>query len=289
MQYGVIIAMRERRERLEVLLDEGRALLPYRRDEGDEGEEGIPLTLRMHEGTPLSPQLIWCRSGPRAHHGHNCHWVAVGDVEELPGPDGAVLCEALAKFWPILPLSNRDLSSQYALHPELAVSQQLTFYGGTFDPFHQGHLSCIRLAPASAHPLIVVPDYNPQKQRRRRRSYWQLYRQLQQAIQGREGVYLYPGFCGIPHPNPTITWLRQVGAGKGLLLGDDSFGNLLEWQDGERLVGLLERIYVVPRSPWSERRFDAQVEKLRTYNPHLGVECLSRHRYEELSSSRSKS
>ena len=99
------------------------------------------------------------------------------------------------------------------------------------------------------------------------------------------GVYVYPGFCGHPKPNPTINWLRQLPGEKSLLLGDDCFANLAQWQDQQQLLGILRSIYVIPRT-LSPPQFNAHAKTLLTQHPQLNIEHLPRHLHQELTSSK---
>lgn len=258
------LAVRQREGELQVLIN------PLRRPTGQ------TISLQQHRG-----ELIWCDDSSRPHPGD---WVEVGQLDELPEPWGAMLCEILAMFWPLFSLSHPLLSAEYSIiHPELARAPELTFYGGSFDPLHPGHLSCMELCPA--RPLIVVPDHNPQKLWREDRPFWQIYRRLVKATQGMGGVYVYPGFCGRPAPNPTIDWFRQLEMKRNLLMGEDCLMGLLQWRDIGQLLPMVHQLYVAPRTPGVEGDTAAQVQRLRAINSQLRVQWLPRHPHESLSSS----
>ena len=236
-----------------------------------------PLSSRCYRGVPFTPVLIWCES-KQTFSGFE--WVDIESLEEVEEPLGAILCEAIAAFWPILPLSHPLLSSLHPRYPELQKEESLTFYGGSFSPFHRGHLSCIQGCPA--RPLIVVPDHNPQKELQGEGSYWGLYQELRSEVEGSR-VYVYPGFCGREFPNSTVNWLKGVVARKNLLMGDDCFMDLLAWKDAGDLIQMLDGLYVVPRVS-SEEEFGDQLERVHSYNQELRVKRLAHHDYEELSS-----
>ena len=223
------------------------------------------------------PELIWCESSSSPGD-----WVDIESLQEVPEPLGAMLCAALGRFWPLFALSHPELRSRYCFHPELEDAPEMTFYGGSFDPFHPGHLACIKLCPA--RPLIVIPDHNPQKPWRSERSFWQLYQEIKRQTQGMEGVYVYPGLCGDQNPTPTINWIRQLGMKKNLLLGDDSFMDILQWQQAQILLRLLNGLHVAPRLV-EEGEFQAQVDRVLSVNHQLKVERHTRHCHESLSSS----
>lgn len=237
-----------------------------------------PLSLRPYGDTSLRAVLFWSDSH---HFFPGFRWVDVESLEEIPEPLGGFLCEAMAQFWSILPLSHPLLSSLHPLHPELSKAELLTFYGGSFHPFHRGHLSCIQNCPS--RPLVVVPDRNPFKREQGEHSYWRLYRELCLEAEGEEGVYVYPGFCGQQTPNPTVDWIKKVAVRKNLLMGDDCFMDLLRWKDAGRLIQELEGIFVVPRKV-EDKDFFSQREKVRSHNTQIQISRLSRHDHEGLSS-----
>lgn len=269
MEYAAVM-MQERAGKLQVLLGLRFDSLDQFREQWEVSGPLVPLRQR---GT-LAP--ILGQSGAR-----NGNWMPVDAIEELQEPWGAILCEALAHLWPLLPLSHEALTARHTVYPELRDARHLTFYGGTFHPLHRGHLACIRLCPA--RPLVVMPDHNPLKKWPGEYSFWGLYRELQREVV-REGIYVYPGFCGQQRPNPTIDWLRQLTVKKSLLLGDDCFRDLHLWQDFEQLLQILHGIYVVPRG-LDDDDFQRYRDQLWTYNPRLKIERLPHHAHEHISSS----
>ena len=235
----------------------------------------VPLNQRTYKNLTFTPLLIWWGAFKSSSH---YHWIEIESLQSLPEPIGAVFCETLAKFWPLLPYSHGPLTSFCTLHPELKEASHLTFYGGTFAPLHEGHFSCLKLCPV--RPLIVVPDHNPQKPSKH--SFWNLYKELKRKIRD-EGIYVYPGFCGQERPNPTIDWLKQISVSKSLLLGDDCFINLPQWQSSQQILQILKGLYVVPRF-LKTKEFQSHLKKLLSSHPHLKVELLSHHHHESLSS-----
>ena len=241
----------------------------------------VPLHRRTHSSGAFDVVLFWSES-ESAQPSHS--WAELESIREVDEPLGSILCEALAKFWPLMPLSQKSLSSIHPIYSELKEAPQLTFYGGTFDPFHKGHMACLKLCPA--RPLIVVPDHNPQKKWRGDRSFWNLYQELKAEAQrvAPSGAYVYPGFCGSERGNPTVSWLQGISAKKNLLLGDDCFRDILTWKDAEQLIQLLNGLYVVPRS-LNLSDFESHSHTLRSLNSRLKIERLPHHSYQNISSS----
>ncbi|MDH5582194.1 MAG: hypothetical protein OEY33_09845 [Bdellovibrionales bacterium] len=204
-------------------------------------------------------------------------------VKELHRPYGAILCEALGVFWPLMPsfinnLRRVELPSLFVKKDIHKSQDEVVFYGGSFNPWHPGHLSCLESCPAEN--IIVVPDYNPWKnnQGQENRCFWNEYRKL--CLELKDTPYaIYPGFWGLEDPNPTINWIPNIKTrDKGLLLGDDSFCSIKSWKDSEILISLLKMIYVVPRIHKKEEVIKVREEVLKIH-PSMEVHILPEHEY----------
>ena len=244
----------------------------------------VALTSREKQGERLVPIVVLCHSYTQIPWDGD--WVDVETLETLGEPGGSVLCEALALFWPVFPHSDLSLYKLFSFHSELRNVCELTFYGGAFNPFHLGHLTCIQSCPTT--PLIIIPDHNPQKvslSEEEGFSSWRVYKNLVREVKRLgKGYYVYPGFCGKQNPNPTIDWLQLILGRKNLLLGDDCFLDILNWKRSSDLLGYLHEIYVVPRSLEKPVSFEGHVKKVQIFNPSLKCKRLAYHQYEDLSS-----
>ncbi|MFZ4714291.1 MAG: hypothetical protein ACOYL6_11280 [Bacteriovoracaceae bacterium] len=160
--------------------------------------------------------------------------------------------------------------------------KEATFFGGSFNPWHSGHTACIKAFPKDKK-LIVVPDFNPEKEVTDRSK--DFYQEVVKASQKPESE-VYPGFLLEKKKNPTYFWVKELSGLKvNLLLGADSFLNLKSWIEGEKLVKLLHGIYVVPRLA-EESSLKKEADFLLALNPDLKIIFLPHHPYEDLSSTK---
>ena len=156
----------------------------------------------------------------------------------------------------------------------------VTFFGGSFNPIHLGHLECIKLCPEKN--ILMVLDRNPQKDLRN----LDLKNELQLIVNRLQNlnVSLYPGFWLKSEKNPTNVWIQKVMAQeKNLLMGDDSFINFFSWQKPEVILMNLKKIYVVPRNHQLHQLMIVK-EQCEQINPQIEVVFLSNHLYQHLSS-----
>lgn len=132
---------------------------------------------------------------------------------------------------------------------EPPVSRKLTFYPGTFNPWHEGHLNCLKLCPEEN--VVVVPDYSPWKSAGVAKTPWERVRELALTLRkcSRPGLSLYPGFTILEAPHATADWLSQLEDHElNLIIGMDNFIALERWNRVRDLLALLNKLYVVPRS-----------------------------------------
>jgi len=209
-------------------------------------------------------------------------------VKDLAWDLGAILCEAMGKFWRQMPSSHIDYRRVEL--PSLFVKKHLDyqkgeiiFFGGSFDPWHPGHMECLNICPSKN--IIVVPDYNPWKETAplEGRCFWTQFHNLCMIL--KDTPYgVYPGFWGLEDPNPTINWIPNIRAeSKGLLLGDDSFCNILEWKDSRILITFLNIIYVIPRIHKKEE-MEKIKRKVLEIHPNMIIEILPEHEFMQESS-----
>lgn len=209
-------------------------------------------------------------------------------LKEMSKNFGAILCEALGKFWRQMPsfinnFRRVELPSLFVKNHLDFSKDEVIFYGGSFNPWHPGHKACLDVCPTNN--IIVVPDYNPWKKTApiEGRCFWSEYRKL--CLKLKDTPYaVYSGFWGLEDPNPTVNWIPNIRAEqKGLLLGDDSFVNILDWKDSEVLITFLKIIYVVPRMHKHDE-MEFVKKKVLEIHPNMKVEILAEHEYMQESS-----
>jgi nicotinate-nucleotide adenylyltransferase len=186
--------------------------------------------------------------------------------EFMPGSDGTH--------------SQQELSKLFLKHP---IKESVTFFGGSFNPFHMGHRSCLDLCPEKN--ILIVPDHNPLKNESdyKNQSY-SYFIQLAESLKDTK-YSLYPGFLGSLLPNPTSSWLPFVKIKeKNFLMGDDSYMSLLSWKNPEVVIKALTKLYVVPRE-YSQEDYLKQEKEILKWNPDLEIHYLGNHPYKNISSS----
>ncbi len=267
--------------------------------------EGIPLSRRKKKGR--DPRGV-VESFPFLFHGidldkygiegkddaSEAKWVPLKKVEELAFDHGAILCEAIGCFWGgffgienVVSLEKVALPSFLEKGRSLLanISSRVTFFGGSFNPWHRGHQACLEMCPEKN--IILVPDTNPFKLNEKGFEYkdcfWKIFKQM--ALEMEETPYgFFPGFFGREETNPTAKWILKVPfSQKGLLMGDDSFAQLEAWTDYSKLLGSLTHIYVVPRNlPQKELKDD--VLRLGHAFPKIDITILPEHEFQSESS-----
>ena len=194
-------------------------------------------------------------------------------------------CKKIANCFEFMPDSNgknnqNELTNLFLKHK---ISDTVTFFGGSFNPFHQGHRACLDLCPEKN--ILVVPDRNPQKEYNDSKILYEDFLALSESL--KETRYsLYPGFLIKSEGNPTSSWLPNVKiAEKNFLMGDDSYMNLLNWKNPEIILAALTKLYVVPRN-FEKGDYLIQEIQILKYNPKLIIHYLDVHPYMNLSSTK---
>lgn len=180
-------------------------------------------------------------------------WVELEELKKLPGHQGVFLCQALSIVWSKMPkfkdsgLSNDQVSLPrfiYKLNPQ----KEVTLYGGSFNPWHEGHSACAKLC---GNPnLIIVPDYNPWKSKTKCDDIcrWESFSQLAKSMKSSTYSF-YPGYWGIQTPNPTIDWLKDVEYEiVNIVIGDDNFINFHKWKEYPKIIKLVNKVFIIPRN-----------------------------------------
>ena len=254
--------------------------------------QGIPLMFRAKKGrdprgwTVSQPVLFYLEEEPevRAADDAACaQFTLLSELEQLSFDHGAILCEAIGRFWPEMPgFDSRLEGVQPWGRPQDFSSPEVVFFGGTFNPWHEGHSACVQLAPQDL-PLIVVPDTNPFKIGMEQPCFWKHFREIHRNVPPQ--VAIYSGFCGMETANPTYAWLsRTRWERRNLIIGDDCFNQVHLWFESQKLLRGLSGLYVVPRGG-SNEAFQKQRDRIWVLAPELHIERLPGHRFQNQSSS----
>lgn len=212
-------------------------------------------------------------------------WKCIDKVPPLQEDQGATLCEALGVFWKGMPTFREEILAKN--WPVQAVeSDRVVFFGGSFNPWHEGHRACLKSFPGPG-TLVVVPDYNPQKNISSFSDsdcIYQHFLHIYHACQ-EVGAECFPGFLALKKSNPTYQWMKLVSfPNKGLLIGEDTFVSLTSWIEVVPLLKILSCLFIVPRQVPSEKRAES-VQWISSQNPDLQLNFLPSHPYEHISSS----
>lgn len=158
----------------------------------------------------------------------------------------------------------------------------VTFFGGTFNPFHIGHLECLKLCPESN--IILIPDCNPQKIVLKRSVEKEIF-ELAYALESYP-FSIYPGFFIKEKSNPTASWLPNVNCAEvNFLMGDDSFKGLQTWVSPELILRKLSKLYVVSRN-YKFQDYKHVHEWALSINPKLLIVYLGEHPFMDVSSTK---
>ena len=216
-------------------------------------------------------------------------WYYFDEVEKLGFNHGAILCEALGLLWRELPVGQEKRPAQIAPRVYSAkeinwTEKPITFFSGTFNPWHGGHQACLDLCPNQN--IVIVPDSNPWKTQgaHEKRCHWQEYREL--AHQFEKSPYgVFPGYFGIEEGNPTVNWFPHVKCDtKEFLMGLDSFFSFPRWKNVAELLNSMDKLYVVPRFTQNKTDGSEIAAQIKEMNPKLEIVFLKEHSYMNVSS-----
>lgn len=194
-------------------------------------------------------------------------------------------CREIANCFEFMPDSDglhnqSELSKLYLKHP---IKDNVTFFGGSFNPFHEGHRACLDLCPEKN--ILIVPDRNPFKEVSKNEYIFDEFVKLAKLLKD-TSYSLYPGFLVKTESNPTSSWLPFVKIPeKNFLMGDDSFMDLLKWKNPEVIMKSLTKLYVVPRK-FTKTDYVKIEKELLKMNPKLEVHYLEEHPYMNISSTK---
>lgn len=197
------------------------------------------------------------------------------------------------------------------INARFTLPSSVVFYGGTFEPWHQGHQACIKLFQQQ-HPdklVVLVPDCNPDKiflKNTKALKAQEALTKLVNDIKGQEGNGLktippiYPGFLmqkekNTTFTNPTASWLTHLhlryqkthnkSLTVGWLMGFDQLRSLPQWRQSHRLPSLIQDVYVVSRLESEQQREQTFVVLETCGWKKQQFHYLGKHQYEHISSS----
>lgn len=172
-------------------------------------------------------------------------------------------------------------------HRELKESPEIIFFGGSFNPWHQGHEECVKKAVAYA-PIIIIPDNNPFKNYEQNLNRSPSIAKIDQIVNDKN-IFLYTGFSDLKKANPTYKWLKNLSdtipQKLSLLMGFDSFITLHTWFEAPKLLASLSKIYMLSRLDQDDIK-EEQRELIHSLNPKLDILFLGNHSFESLSSTK---
>lgn len=125
------------------------------------------------------------------------------------------------------------------------------FYGGSFDPVHNGHLAIARAVhEALGAEVVLVPAHDPPHKPATAASAEQRARMLDLAIKGEPGLAVDRRELLRAGPSYTVDTLRELRADLGAaaaiawLVGADSLRQLHSWHRWKRLFDLAHLVIV---------------------------------------------
>ena len=162
-----------------------------------------------------------------------------------------------------------------ALPDPAPASLPVIWYGGTFDPVHEGHLAIARAAAATfGVPVTLAPAADPPHRAAPGASAMQRAHMLDLAVAGDRRLRVDRRELHRPGPSWTVDTLRELRGERGpvaplaLLLGADSFRSLPQWRQWRQLPQLAHFI-VAARHP--DDALDALAAELAGHRVDLGA------------------
>lgn len=206
-------------------------------------------------------------------------------LPDLEGVYAEALMDLVGARYPMSPQYDDLLK----MCPALAfsnTSDEWVFYGGSFNPWHHGHQSCLDLLPEDKL-CLVLPDRNPQKELNEIDPVANVL-QVSTLAKFKKCQFLVPTFLMVQKKNPTVEWIEKLSERipdkkLSLLLGFDSFSQIKSWIRAEDLLPKLHALYVVSRlEDDADRRL--ALDEVHARGSNLNVVFLGKHPYESLSS-----
>lgn len=169
------------------------------------------------------------------------------------------------------------------------ANKHLIFYGGSFNPWHDGHTQCVSFA-SQFFPVIVIPDNNPFKNQGpleyRETSIKDIENKLVKA--NIKNFSIYTDFLNSNKPTPTSLWVSQLQKDFPelkihLLVGHDNFMQIHRWKNAGQLLNTLNGLYIVSRLGTKEEQ-EQQSKVLLNINTELELKFSNNHQFEHISS-----
>ncbi len=173
-------------------------------------------------------------------------------------------------------------------HKELKKSNELIFFGGSFNPWHSGHLSCLKLLPAKKI-VIITPDHNPYKDLRKADQDYTNIDTIERETKNLDlKVFTFKDFYLKKESNPTYRWIEEIHSQYPekklfLLLGFDSFMGIDKWIEAPSLLNNLSGVYIASRLDNKEQK-EEQIVNLTSIANQLKIKFLGHHDYEDITS-----
>lgn len=167
----------------------------------------------------------------------------------------------------------------------LAKSDEIIFFGGSFNPWHDGHGECVERAKLFA-PVIIIPDNNPFKSYDKNINRSPSINKIDQIVNDKN-IFLFMGFSELKEANPTYNWIQSLKKNTNkklsLLIGFDSFISIDRWLHAKELLNSLENVYVLSRNDL-EKQKKKQLIVIKEIAPNLKINFLGNHDFENLDS-----
>lgn len=163
-------------------------------------------------------------------------------------------------------------------------NSEVVLFPGTFAPWHQGHMACLKLMNKDL-PVIITPDRNPEKI-----PVPTDIETIRTVAQSSDRLSVFEGFLASNDSNPTFYWYQKLKEKLpekkiALLMGFDSYASISNWIQGHELLEITDHIYVAARLNLRE---DYEKKKLEYQKiaANFSATFLGHHDFEDLSSSK---